>query len=79
MSDRGHESGFTLVELLVVMMIVSILAGIAIPTFIHHRQDARRMVITPKVLPSQVARCFGRRVVTRSNRSLITRVVRKTQ
>ena len=42
MSDRGHESGFTLVELHVVMMIVSILAGIAIPTFIHHRQDAYR-------------------------------------
>jgi len=40
MSDRRQEFGFTLVELLVVMMIVSILAGIAIPTFIHHRQDA---------------------------------------
>ena len=42
MKVRCQESGFTLVELLVVMMIVSILAGIAIPTFLHHRQDAFR-------------------------------------
>ena len=37
---RTREEGFTLVELLVVIIIVAILAGIAIPTFIGQRQKA---------------------------------------
>lgn len=35
-----HEQGFTLVELLVVVVIVAILAGVAIPTFLQQRERA---------------------------------------
>lgn len=37
----GEETGFTLVELLVVMLILGILAAIAIPSFFNQRDKAR--------------------------------------
>lgn len=38
---RNEESGFTLVELLVVMLILGILAAIAVPAFFSQRDKAR--------------------------------------
>jgi prepilin-type N-terminal cleavage/methylation domain-containing protein len=40
-SAAGSESGFTLVELLVVMLILGLLAGIGIPAFLSQREKAR--------------------------------------
>ena len=39
-SPDSNESGFTLVEILVVILIVGILAAIAIPVFLNQRQKA---------------------------------------
>lgn len=38
----GSESGFSLIELLVVIVIISILAAISIPIFIHQREKGWR-------------------------------------
>jgi len=38
---RSEESGFTLVELLVVMLILGSLAAIAVPSFLNQRDKAR--------------------------------------
>lgn len=42
---RGHSSGFTLIEMVIVMAIVMILLGIAVPTYTTSVQRARDSVM----------------------------------
>lgn len=41
----NHEAGFTLIELMVVMIIIATLAAIAVPAYAHHLRVARETVL----------------------------------
>ncbi|MEY3019299.1 MAG: hypothetical protein RLZZ272_283, partial [Actinomycetota bacterium] len=51
----GAEDGFTLVELLVVVVIVAILAGVAIPTFLQQRERAWESAVRAELRSAVVA------------------------
>lgn len=53
--ERSLEDGFTLVELLVVVVIVAILAGVAIPTFLQQRERAWESAVRSELRSAVVA------------------------
>jgi general secretion pathway protein G len=43
--DRAHEQGFTLLELMVVMLIIGVLAAIAVPSYLASVRKAKEAVL----------------------------------
>ena len=48
-TQRNHRKGFTLVEILIVVIILGILAAIVIPQFTNASQDARKNSLTSQL------------------------------
>ena len=44
-TDTGNQGGFTLIEIIVVLMILGVLAAVAVPKFYSFEDDARQKAI----------------------------------
>lgn len=52
MNDRSHTSGFTMLELVVVLAVVAVLAGVAAPSMNRLRQEHRMQGLAEELLGS---------------------------
>lgn len=52
---RSEEEGFTLVELLVVVLVIGVLVAIAVPTFIGQRERAYDAAVTSELRAASIA------------------------
>lgn len=63
--DRGNETGFTLLEIIAALVILSILAAVAIPRYISLDESAKQ-----KGLDAAIAELNGRETLTWSNEKI---------
>ncbi len=54
-TNRAGQQGFTLLELIVVMIIIGVLAAMAVPAFAHHLKAAKEAVLKEDLHNMRVA------------------------